>query len=73
MAVERVRGGERPSEVIASYGLHRCTIYGWLKAARGRGTGLKALAARPATGRPRTLAAVQEWQVFRWVNGKTPL
>ena len=34
---------ERPSEVIASYGFHRCTIYGWLKVARGRGKGLKAL------------------------------
>lgn len=73
MAVERVREGERPSEVIASYGFHRCTIYGWLKTARGRGKGLKALAARPATGRPRTLSAAQERQVFRWVNGKTPL
>ena len=73
MAVERVREGERPSEVIASYGFHRCTIYGWLKAARGRGKGLKALAARPATGRPRTLTAAQERQVFRWVNGKTPM
>ncbi len=73
MAVTRVREGERPSEVIASYGFHRCTIYGWLKAARGRGQGLKALAARPATGRPRTLTARQERQVFRWVNGKNPM
>lgn len=73
MAVARVREGERPSEVIASYGFHRCTIYSWLKAARGRGRGLKALAARPATGRPRTLTAAQERQVCRWINGKTPL
>ncbi|MEK6804313.1 MAG: IS630 family transposase [Nitrospirota bacterium] len=73
MAVERVREGERPSEVIASYGFHRCTIYGWLKAAHGRGKGLTAWAARPATGRPRTLTAGQERQVFRWGNGKTPL
>jgi transposase len=73
MAVERVREGERPSEVIASYGFHRCTIYGWLKAARGRGKGLKALAARPATGRPRTLTAAQERQVCRWVTGKNPM
>lgn len=73
MAVQRVREGERPSEVIASYGFHRCTIYGWLKAARGRGKGLKALAARPATGRPRTLSAAQERQVFRWINGKNPM
>lgn len=72
MAVERVREGQRPSEVIASYGFHRCTIDGWLKAARGRGQGLKALAARPATGRPRTLTAAQERQVFRWISGKNP-
>jgi transposase len=72
MAVARVREGECPSEVIASYGFHRCTIYRWLKAARGRGQGLKALAARPATGRPRTLTAAQERQVFRWINGKNP-
>ena len=34
MAVQRVREGERPSDVIAGFGMHRCTIYGWLKAAR---------------------------------------
>ena len=73
MAVTRVREGERPSEVIASYGFHRCTIYSWLKAVRGRGQGLKALAARPATGRPRTLTAAQERQVFSWINGKNPM
>ena len=72
MAVERVREGERPSEVIASYGFHRCTIYRWLKAARGRGHGLRALAARPAAGRPRTLTPRQERQVFRWINGNNP-
>lgn len=72
MAVARVREGERPSAVIASYGFHRCTIYRWLTATRGRGRGLKALAARPATGRPRTLTAAQERQVFRGINGKDP-
>jgi transposase len=72
MAVERVREGERPSEVIASYGVHRGTIYRWLTTARGRGHGLHALAARPATGRPRTLTARQDRQVFRWINGKNP-
>jgi transposase len=30
------------------------------------------MAARPATGRPRTLTAAQERQVFRWINGKDP-
>ena len=73
MAVQRVREGERPSDVIASFGMHRCTIYGWLKAARGRGKGLKVLASKPATGRPRTLTALQERQVFRWINGKNPM
>ena len=51
-AVERVREGERPSDVIASYGFHRCTIYGWLQAVRGRGKGLQALAAPPAAHGP---------------------
>lgn len=73
MAVERVREGERPSAVIAGYGFHRCVIYRWLKQARGRGKGLKALTARPATGRPRTLTRQQERQVFRWINGKNPM
>jgi len=50
--VERVREGERPSAVIAGYGFHRCVIYRWLKAANGRGKGIKALAARKGTGRP---------------------
>ena len=73
MAVQRVQEGERPSAVIASYGVHRCAIYRWLKAAKGRGRGLKALRARAATGRPRTLTPAQERQVFRWVNGKNPM
>ena len=33
MAVERVRDGERPSSVIASFGFHRTTIYQWLSTA----------------------------------------
>jgi len=73
MAIERVREGERPSAVIASYGFHRCVIYRWMKAAAGRGKGLRALAARKATGRPKKLVATQERQVFGWVNGKNPM
>ena len=73
MAVERVREGEKPSDVIASYGFHRCVIYRWLKAANGRGKGIKALAARKGTGRPRKLTPAQERQVFRWINGKNPM
>ena len=72
MAVERVRGGERPSSVVASFGFHRTTIYKWLKTASKPGMGLKALHATPATGRPRSLTPRQEQQVFRWINGRDP-
>ena len=72
MAVERVREGERPSCVVASFGFSRTTIYKWIKAASTPGLGLKALRSRPATGRPRTLTPRQERQVFRWVNGRDP-
>lgn len=72
MAVERVRDGERPSSVIASFGFSRTTIYKWITAASQPGIGMKALHARPVTGRPRSLTPQQEKQVFRWVNGKDP-
>jgi len=72
MAVERVREGEAPSEVIASYGFNRTTIYKWVTAALRPGVGLKALRSTPATGRPRSLTPAQEKQVFRWVNGRDP-
>ena len=72
MSVERVRDGEKPSAVIASYGLCRTTIYKWLRAASKPGVGMKALRSQPATGRPRRLTARQEQQVFRWINGKDP-
>src|ERR1700722_8654706 len=72
MAVERVRGGERPSSVVTSFGFHRTTIYKWLKAASRPGVGLKELHARPATGRPRSLTPGQEQQGFRWINGRDP-
>lgn len=72
MAVERVREGETPSSVVASYGFSRTTIYKWLAAAAQPGLGLRALLARPAPGRPRSLTPRQEQQVFRWINGKDP-
>jgi transposase-like protein len=37
MAVERVREGEAPSAVIASYGFCRTTIYKWLRLAKRGG------------------------------------
>jgi transposase len=72
MSVERVREGEVPSAVIASYGFCRTTIYRWLRTAKGRGRGLAALRSRKGTGRPRKLTAAQGRQVFRWINGKDP-
>ncbi|MGH8336944.1 MAG: IS630 family transposase [Gammaproteobacteria bacterium] len=72
MAVERVRDGERPSAVIASFGFSRTTIYKWLDVASKPGVGLKALRSKPAPGRPRSLTPRQEQQVFRWINGRDP-
>jgi transposase len=72
MAVERVRAGELPSAVIGSYGFSRTTIYKWIKAASHPGVGLRALHAKPATGRRRSLTPRPEQQVFRWVDGKDP-
>ena len=72
MAIERVRDGERPSAVVASFGFHRTTIYKWISAAARPGVGLRALHSKPATGRPRSLAPGQERQVFRWINGRDP-
>lgn len=70
MAVERVREGEHPADVIASYGFNRTTIYKWISAARMAGD--EALRSTPATGRPPTLTPDQEQQVLRWVNGNDP-
>lgn len=69
MAIERVREGEAPADVIASYGFNRTTIYKWINAAED---GDETLRSTPATGRPRSLTPAQEQQVFRWVNGRDP-
>jgi transposase len=70
MAIERVREGEPPAEVIASYGFNRTTIYKWLAAAAQGGD--QALESTLATGRPPSLTPDQEQQVFSWVNGQDP-
>ena len=72
MAVERVREGEAPSAVIASYGFSRTSISRWMAAVSKPGVGVRALASRPAPGRPRRLTARQEQKVFRWINGNDP-
>ena len=72
MAVRRVLEGEKAADVMASYGFRRTSIYKWLPKVKGRGNGLRKLKSTKGTGRPRTLTAAQERQVFRWVNGKDP-
>lgn len=72
MAIERIREGERPADVIESYGFNRTTIYKWIAAALKPGVGIKALRSTRGTGRPRSLTAAQERQAFRWINGRDP-
>ncbi len=57
---------------IASCGFSRTAIYKWRAAVSKPGAGVCALASRPAPGRPRSLTARPEQQVFRWINGKDP-
>ena len=70
MSVRRVQEGERPSVVIASFGLCRTTIYRWLRAAK-RG-GEAALKARRHPGRKPALSPKQKLSVRRWISGKDP-
>src|SRR3990172_9014209 len=70
LAVRRVRAGERPSEVIRSYGLCRTTIYKWLRAER-RG-GEPVLRSRKASGPRPKLSPRQKQRVLRWIKGKDP-
>lgn len=70
MAVKRVLEGERPSEVIKSYGLCRTTIYRWLRVARRKGMG--GLTARKHPGPRCKLTPRQKQQVRRWISGKDP-
>ena len=50
MAIRRVREGENPGVVIASYGFNRTTIYKWMRMAAGSGNGLMALSRLAAPG-----------------------
>ncbi len=71
-ALARMNEGESPAQVAASFGLHRGWAYKVLAKAKGQGRGKRALLSRKGTGRPRTLSAAQEAQVFRWINGRNP-
>lgn len=71
-ALARMKEGESPAAVSASFGMHRTWAYKVRAKARGRGNGKRALRLRKGTGRPRKLNAAQEQQVLRWINGKNP-
>jgi len=70
LAVQRVKDGERPSDVIKSFGLCRTTIYKWLEADRGGGE--EALKARKHPGPEPKLSPSQKLKVRKWINGKDP-
>ena len=70
MAVRRVREGEKPSEVIKSYGLCRTSIYRWLRAEKVGGEA--ALESRKHPGPTPKLTDKQKQQVRRWICGKDP-
>ena len=70
MAVRRVEEGEKPSEVIQSYGFCRTVIYRWLRQSREGGE--EALRSRRAPGPQCQLTAKQKQAVRNWISGKDP-
>jgi transposase len=70
MAVRRVWEGEKPSEVIRSYGLCRTSIYRWLRVARR--AGWDALAAHKHPGPSPRLTPEQHARVHDWISGHDP-
>jgi len=72
VALARMREGESPAQVSASFGLHRTWAYKVRAKASGRGRGARVLRSTTGTGRPRTLTGKQERQLFIWINGKNP-
>ena len=66
LAVQRVKDGERPSDVIKSFGLCRTTIYKWLEADRGGGE--EALKARKHPGPEPKLSPSQKLKVRKWIK-----
>lgn len=69
-AVRRVNAGEKPSAVIAGYGLCRTSIYLWLRQAKK--SGLEALKSSTHPGPKRKLTDKQKQTVRKWICGKDP-
>lgn len=72
IAYERMREGESPAAVSASFGMHRTWAYKVRAQAAGRGRGRRALRSTKASGRPPKLSTAQQRKVFAWINGKNP-
>jgi transposase len=70
MAVRRVEEGEKPIDVIKSYGFCRTVIYRWLR--KNREGGQEALQSRKAPGPEPQLTVKQKEKVRIWINGKDP-
>jgi transposase len=71
LAVKRVlEDGEAPSDVMASLGLCRTTIYPWLRKYEDKG--MEALVEKIAQGPEPKLTEKQGQQVKRWILGKDP-
>ena len=71
LAVKRViEDKEAPSDVMASLGLCRTTIYPWLRKYEDKG--MEALVERIAQGPEPKLTEKQRRQVTRWILGKDP-
>ena len=70
LAVKRIRNGEKPREVVDSFGFCRTTIYRWLKAVEEQGE--EALQSTKASGRPPLLSPEEEATVQSWITGKDP-
>ncbi|MDR3300344.1 MAG: IS630 family transposase, partial [Candidatus Accumulibacter sp.] len=72
LAAKRMAEGDAPKKVAASFGMSHTWAYNIRARVRGRGRGIRMLRSSQGTGRPRKLAAAQERQVFRWIDGKNP-
>lgn len=70
MAVHRVKEGEKPSSVIASYGLCRTSIYRWLRAEKKGGKA--ALYAHQHPGPSPKLTVPEKSLIKKWICGKDP-
>jgi len=70
IAVKRVKEGEKPRDVIRSFGMCRTSIYRWLRAEKQGGK--KALRARKHPGPQRKLSRDGQRLVYRLVCGKDP-